>query len=307
MHTGILPVDKPQGWTSHDVVARVRRLAGQREVGHAGTLDPLATGLLLLVLGKATRLSRYLMASTKSYCAEVVLGASTNTDDAEGTIHAHGDIAAVSRDAIQSVLPSFTGAIRQVPPAYAAVRQGGERLYALARKGIEVRPEPRSVTIHELRLLGWEPPRLRLFLRCGSGTYVRSLARDIGVALGTFGYLHALRRVESAGFRVEDSFTLAELESGGIQSRLVRSDRAVVGLPAAVVVGEDIRRVRNGGAVRLGADLSEDSLWVSPILVSESSVEEAAIRLYDPSGNLLALAAVDAGTARPFLVFPADM
>src|SRR5947209_3666991 len=155
MYNGILSIDKPQGWTSHDVVARVRRLAGQRQVGHAGTLDPLATGLLLLVLGPATRLSSYLMASPKTYCAEVVFGASTSTDDAEGTIVKCSDASSVTRTAIDAVLPLFTGEIAQVPPAYASVERGGQRLYALARQGIEVRPEPRTVTVHALHPMVW--------------------------------------------------------------------------------------------------------------------------------------------------------
>src|SRR5947209_9286254 len=140
MHNGILPIDKPQGWTSHDVVARVRRLAGQRQVGHAGTLDPLATGLLLVVLGKATRVSSYLMESQKSYRAEVVLGVTTVTDDAEGSIVAQWPVPRLTEIEIERCLGKLTGEIDQVPPAYAAIRQGGQRLYKLARKGIEVTP-----------------------------------------------------------------------------------------------------------------------------------------------------------------------
>jgi tRNA pseudouridine55 synthase len=283
---GILPIDKPPGWTSHDVVARVRRLAGQRQVGHAGTLDPLATGLLLVVLGPATRLSGYLMASPKAYCAEVVLGAQTNTDDAEGKVIGQGEYAGVMREGIEAVLPRFVGEILQVPPAYAAVKQGGQRLYVLARKGIAVQPQARTVAINALRVLAWEPPRLRLFVECGSGTYIRSIARDLGEALGTCAYLHALRRVRSGAFRVEEAASLERLEQEGVAAWLRRPDYAVLDLPAVVASGEDARRVGHGGAILLGHDVA------------------GRVRLYDGNGHLLALAEARAGTVKPFLVFP---
>jgi tRNA pseudouridine55 synthase len=286
MYSGILPIDKPQGWTSHDVVARVRRLAGQRQVGHAGTLDPLATGLLLVVLGSATRLSSSLMASPKAYCAEVVLGVQTNTDDAEGEIIGRCECTAVTGEAIETAARTLVGAISQVPPAYAAVKQGGKRLYALARKGVEVRAEPRLVTVHVLRILSWERPRLRLYVECGSGTYIRALARDLGEMLGVGGYLHALRRVRSGAFRVEDACTLDRLVGEGVAPFIRRPDLAVADLPAAVVGGAEARRVAHGGAVPLDADAA------------------SAIRLYDEAGRLLALARARDGVARPFLVFP---
>lgn len=286
MLDGILPIDKPQGWTSHDVVARVRRLAGQRQVGHAGTLDPLATGLLILVLGSATRLSSYLMEASKTYCAEVVLGTRTNTDDAEGVIVGQGDASGVSREDVEGVLSRFVGEISQVPPAYAAVKHKGQRLYTLARKGIEVEPEPRSVTIHHLQVLAFAPPRVRLVVECGSGTYIRSLARDLGGSLGTGAYLHALRRVRSGAFGIDDTCTLTRLAEDGVQSHLRRPDLAVHNLPATVVQGEDVRKVLHGGPAPL------------------TELTTSHIRLYDEAGRLLALGAPHRDIVKPFLVFP---
>jgi tRNA pseudouridine55 synthase len=285
---GILPIDKSQGWTSHDVVARVRRLAGQRQVGHAGTLDPLATGLLLVVLGSATRLSRYLMESRKAYCAEVVFGTRTNTDDAEGIIVASGDCdwSRLRREKIEAAIPRFVGEIMQTPPAYAAVKQDGQRLYALARKGVDVRVEARPVTVHEIRILGWEPPRLRLFVECGSGTYIRSLARDLGDVLGTRGYLHALRRVSSGAFRVAEAATLEVMEEHGVEPYLRRPDLAVISLPAVVVRGPEAFQVIHGAPVAL------------------RTCAAGMVRLYDELGRFLAVGEVRGSTLKPCLVFP---
>jgi tRNA pseudouridine55 synthase len=290
--SGLLPVDKPQGWTSHDVVARVRRLSGQRQVGHAGTLDPLATGVLVLVLGGATRLSSYLMNSTKIYRAEVVLGATTVTDDAEAPVEGYRDPSAVTRAAIEEQLGRFHGEIDQVPPRYAAVRQRGEKLYVLARKGVEVRPEPRRVRIDRIEVEMWCPPRLRLRVECGPGTYVRALARDVGAALGVGGYLHALRRLASGSFTAERAVSLERLgdavASGGTEAlaaRLEPPDRAVLDWPAAAVGEEASRRVLNGQAISVGRPVSGN------------------LRVYGPTGDFLALAEGRGPVVKPFLVF----
>lgn len=286
MISGILAVDKPAGWTSHDVVARVRRVAGQKQVGHAGTLDPLATGVLLLVLGDATRLSSYLMESTKVYCAAVVLGASTVTDDAEAPLAERCDLGNLTRARIEECLAAFTGVIRQTPPAYAAVRHAGEKLYALARRGETVQPAARTVRVDAIDLLSWDPPQARLRVRCGPGTYLRALARDLGAALGVGGYLHALRRTSSGGFSLRDCVALDALrDAAQILPCLQPPDRAVAHLPALVLDDAGADRVRNGRPVGLGGAAS------------------GTVRLYGPTGSMIGLGTVDGTTVRPFRVF----
>lgn len=286
MIDGILPIDKPAGWTSHDVVARVRRVAGQRQVGHAGTLDPLATGVLVLVLGSATRLSSYLTHTEKVYCAEVVLGATTVTDDAEAPLEHYQDAAHLVETDITEALARLVGQIDQVPPAYAAIKRGGRKLYELARQGIDVEPVPRRVTIDTIDLLAWHPPRLRLRIRCASGTYIRALARDIGTSLGVGGYLHALRRVASGSFNTLDAVTLPRLRDvASVAAAAYPLDRAILDLPAATLDPDETRRIRNGQAVTLGVAGS------------------GTIRLYGTAGKLIALGECRGTTVRPIRVF----
>jgi tRNA pseudouridine55 synthase len=201
-----LLVDKPSGWTSHDVVAKVRGLSRQRQIGHTGTLDPMATGLLVLCLGRATRLVEYMVGHDKAYTGIIQLGASTTTDDAEGEVTERAPVPALTADDQRRVAAAFTGRIEQVPPAYSAVKVAGQRAYAVARKGGAVSLGARPVTVYEMALELEGSDRLRIEVRCSSGTYVRSLARDMGVALGTLGHLAALRRKSVGGFGVEDAF-----------------------------------------------------------------------------------------------------
>jgi tRNA pseudouridine55 synthase len=284
--SGILPVDKPVGWTSHDVVARVRRIAGQKQVGHAGTLDPLATGVLLVVLGDATRLSSYLMESTKVYCAEMVLGVATATDDAEAPILRQHDVSQLSRARVEACLPAFMGTLQQVPPAYAAVRHGGEKLYTLARKGVTVQPEPRSVVIQSIELVAWRLPRVRLRIQCGAGTYIRSLARDLGAELGVGGYLHALRRTRSGSFSTAHCSTMELLNRADSLATCIQPlDRAVPDLPAGILVDHEVETLRTGRPVSVGA------LCVG------------TVRLYDQTGTLIGLGTADGGTVKPTRIF----
>jgi len=255
-------------------------------VGHAGTLDPLATGVLLVMLGQATRLSSYLMSAPKVYCAEVVLGASTATDDAEAPAQDVRPVTQVARTDIDRCLLSFLGPICQTPPVYAAVRQGGEKLYKLARKGVPVEPVARQVEIHRIHVQAWSPPRLMLRIECGSGTYIRSLARDLGAALEVGGYLHGLRRVASGAFHAEACYTLAELESAAsIEGCLEPLDRAVLELPAAMLHPIDVQRVQHG----------------LPILAERET--DGLVRLYGTEGTLLALGEARGGQIRPVRVF----
>ena len=219
---GVLVCDKAAGMTSHDVVARVRRLAGQRRVGHGGTLDPPATGVLVLALGRATRLLPFLPTEPKRYRAEVAFGAETDTLDATGTVTATADAAGVDEAALRAALAGFVGPQLQVPPMVSAIKLGGERLYAKARRGEEVDRAPRPIVIQELELLGFtggERPRATLEVACSGGTYVRSLAADLGRVLGTLAHLAALRRTAVGRFIDADAHTLGELEglAGGEQ------------------------------------------------------------------------------------------
>jgi tRNA pseudouridine55 synthase len=283
---GILPVDKPAGWTSHDVVARVRRIIGQRQVGHAGTLDPLATGVLVLVLGSATRLSSYLMDAPKIYCAEIVLGATTVTDDAEAPLLRQVDPSHLVDADVAVVLARYIGHIDQVPPAYAAIKRGGQKLYELARQGIEIEPVPRQVTIEAIDLLSWNTPRLRLRVRCAAGTYIRALARDIGASLGVGGYLHGLRRIASGSFTTRDTAPLAQLtDVAGVAASVYALDRAVLDLPAAMLDPAETRQIRNGQMVTLGRPTG------------------GTIRLYGATGSLVALGECRGNMVQPVRVF----
>lgn len=210
--TGLVVVDKEAGWTSHDVVARCRRIFGQRRVGHAGTLDPDATGVLLVGLGRATRLMRFLTALPKTYEAEVVLGTATSTLDASGEVTGTWEMDGVSLAEIRAAADGLTGDIEQVPPMVSAVKIGGRRLHALAREGIEVDRPPRPVSVYRFDVSpGLTPGVFRIEVECSSGTYVRVLAGDLGAALGGGGHLRNLRRTRIGSFSVEDARLVDEL------------------------------------------------------------------------------------------------
>ena len=209
---GVLVVDKPAGMTSHDVVDEVRRTFGWKKVGHAGTLDPLATGVLVLLVGAATRSQPRFLNDDKEYRGRIVFGAETTTHDAEGEVVArHEGPLAIDRATLEAALAAFRGEIRQLPPMVSAVKHKGKPLYKYARKGVEVEREERPVTIHRLDLLALEGLEAEVDVRCSKGTYVRTLAHDIGRRLGCGAYLKALRRTRSGPFSVKDARPLAEL------------------------------------------------------------------------------------------------
>ena len=249
--TGILPVDKPEGPTSHDVVGRARRALRLRRIGHTGTLDPFASGLLLLCLGPATRLAEYLTALPKSYTATLRLGAATDTDDATGSpISESEGWRGVSEDALRAALAAQTGEIDQLPPVYSAKKVDGERAYAAARRGEEVRRTPVRVTIHSIELLRFDPPFAEFTVDCSSGTYIRSIARDAGEALGVGAHLTALRRTRVGRFGVEGALTVETLEDAdAVRSALIAPAEALAHLPAATVDEAGVRALGHGGAV----------------------------------------------------------
>ncbi len=208
---GFLNVDKPLGMTSHDVVAKVRRASGIKKIGHAGTLDPLATGVLILCVGGATRLSEYAMHGTKRYLARVRLGITTDTYDAEGEIVIQRDASHITRDDLQRLFSRFMGDIQQVPPMYSAIKQDGRKLYDLARAGETVERAARDVRIEALELIDWQPPEFTLDVTCSAGTYIRSLAYDLGEALGVGAHLSGLVRTASGVFTLENATPLDTL------------------------------------------------------------------------------------------------
>jgi tRNA pseudouridine55 synthase len=294
--SAILNVDKPSGMTSHDVVNVVRRVAGQRKVGHAGTLDPMATGVLLICLGQGTRVSEYLMAGRKRYRASITLGASTDTYDAEGQIVRSGGRTDFSRDEIEVALTAFVGQIAQVPPIYSAIKQQGQPAYKLARKGQQVELAPRSVEIDEIVILDWTPPSLLVEVACSSGTYIRSLAHDLGERLGSGAHLAALVRLRSGRFTLEDAASLERIEEafahGQEGSYLMPIDEALLDWPALVLGPDKAQRLVQGQAIEAsepGADEDHARLW----------------RAYSLRGEFLAIVSFDpaSGRWRPHKVF----
>jgi len=288
MFFGFLNVDKPEGLTSHDVVAWVRRRVPRGvRVGHAGTLDPFATGVLVLGVGPATRLCDYVQRQAKTYVATLRLGATSTTDDPEGQISEVADARPPSPDALQAALGKFVGEIEQVPPDYSAVHVRGRRAYELARRGEKPRPEPRRVVVHRMALLDYRWPEAEVEVECGSGTYVRALARDIGAALGVGAYCAALRRTRVGVFSVEEAVGLDDLDP---RQHLLSPLAALSELPTVAVAGDEQWRLLQGRAVVPGQELPS---------------EGGEVAVVDSDGALLAIAEVgsDGRSLRPRRVF----
>ena len=297
---GFVVVDKPPGMTSHDVVARVRRLAGTRRVGHGGTLDPMATGVLVVGVGRGTRLLTYVVGSTKEYAATIRLGQSTVTDDAEGEVVGGAPAGTLTETAVRAGLAALTGDLDQVPSAVSAVKVGGRRAYARVRAGEEVALAPRRVTVSRLELLALRRDTvagtvdLDVEVACSSGTYVRAIARDLGAALGVGGHLTRLRRTAVDGFTLAEAVPLAELAPLAKLAELEPRAPRVVTLPLAAAAarllprrdatGEQARVLGHGGRLpACGTD--------GPYAV------------FAPDGSLVAIVREEAGQARPEVVF----
>lgn len=254
---GIFNINKPKGMTSHDVVARVRRISGQHKTGHAGTLDPMATGVLPVVLGKATRLVEYLSDADKAYRAVLTLGATSDTYDAEGTIVHTPGAEMPSVEAVEKALASFRVELSQLPPMHSAVKVGGKKLYELARVGIEIERQPRQVTITRLEVVEYSPPTLYIFVECSKGTYIRSLAHGLGAVLGTGAYLSALERTRHGPFTIEGAVTLDTLEalfkSCTWQDAIYSPDYILAGWKTHKATPEEERDTIQGKPLRLPA------------------------------------------------------
>lgn len=287
--TGILNMDKPAGMTSHDVVDRVRQMTGQRRVGHAGTLDPLATGVLVVCLGQATRVAEYLMDSDKVYRAEICLGVSTDTHDVEGKVTATAEVN-VGEEEVRRVLASFVGSIQQVPPMYSALKHEGTPLHRLARQGITVEREPRSVEIRNIELLDWTTPLPTIQVACSPGTYIRALARDLGQKLGCGAHLRSLTRLASGHFTLEKAVSLDELAEafaqGNWQELIHPLDEALLDFEPVVVDAETEKRIRYGQQVQ------------APPLdpPKRGGIEGGVCRAYSQTGELIGILRYDSQT-----------
>ncbi|HSJ25020.1 MAG TPA: tRNA pseudouridine(55) synthase TruB [Longimicrobiales bacterium] len=248
---GVLPVDKPIGPTSHDVVGAVRRALRTRRVGHTGTLDPFASGLLLVCVGSATRIAEYLTGLNKRYAAQVRLGVATDTDDATGAVLSEAGATAITRAAVEAVLAGMTGDVLQRPPAYSAKKVAGERAYAAARAGRALELEPVRVRIDELRITVFEPPVLELDVACGSGTYIRAIARDLGEALGVGAHLSALRRTRVGDHDVAGAVPVAELgDTDRVRAAMIPSADALSGMPKVTLDEGQLAHIRHGRPVK---------------------------------------------------------
>jgi tRNA pseudouridine55 synthase len=291
----VLVVDKPSGPTSFDVVRQVRRAAGTRHVGHGGTLDPLASGVLPVCLGEATKLAQFLLDADKEYRVTVALGAETDTDDVQGTVTGRWDTAGVGEEVVHAALARFRGPIEQVPPAYSALKRAGRPLYDYARAGEEVAIAPRAVVIHALELTSFRPAEIDLSVRCSKGTYVRALARDLGRALGVGGHVAVLRRTRSGPFSLADARPLAEVLDAFATG--AAAELPVVALPDAL--GHLARQVVSEAAardLRLGRKLPWEAV--------ATGNQPGRLCVVDPTGALVAVAEPRPdGLARTLRVF----
>lgn len=251
--SGVLVVDKPIGLTSHDVVQIIRRGTGIRRAGHTGTLDPRASGVLVILLGPAVRLSEYVSASDKRYQATIRLGSSTDTFDAEGRITNSSPIEDVTEEKFSEILQTFVGEMEQVPPPYSAVKVKGRKAYEMAREGEEVELEPRIINVYSLDILEWDPPEAVVDVYCSSGTYVRSLANDLGKALGTGAHLVGLRRTKSGRFTLRDATPMRRLQeafdAGNWYKFLIPAAEALADWPMIELDADQVELVRHGHRV----------------------------------------------------------
>ena len=300
---GWVVLDKPAGITSTQAVAQIRRIFNAQKAGHAGTLDPLATGILAIALGEATKTVPYVQDAAKIYRFAATWGEARNTDDAEGKVTGTSDVRP-DQAAIEAMLPRFTGALTQTPPAYSAIKVGGERAYDLARQGEDVALEPRQVQVYEARLVEAESGRAVFEILCGKGTYVRSWVRDIALALGTLGYVSQLRRTRIGGFLEKDAVGLETLtpfmHSPAAFAYLKPLSTALDGIPALAVTGSDTVRLRSGNSILIRANLFAR---MKDGFANDGGLQGQTVFLKDETDAPVALAEIADGELRPFRVF----
>ena len=289
---GIINVLKPPGMTSHHVVSFLRRLTQIRRIGHTGTLDPGAAGVLPACIGKATRVSEFVLQMDKVYRAELTLGKATDTEDVSGTVVAEKEIPHFNERDVKRVLESFLGPGTQVPPMYSAVKIGGKKLYQLARKGESIDRPARDIHIYSMQLLHFTEQKITFDVTCSRGTYVRTLCREIAEKLGTVGHMSFLLRTAVGSFSLQDSYTLEELQALAkeetLSNVLLPPDAALGHIPPVQVTAEQAQRVKNGGSVMLD---------------SASIPAESLVRIYDSKQHFLAVGRIKQGQLKPEKVF----
>ena len=300
---GWVILDKPSGMTSTQAVAAVRRIFDAKKAGHAGTLDPLATGILAIALGEATKTVPFVQEAAKIYRFTARWGEARDSDDSDGKVIGTSDVRP-SREAIETMLPRFTGALSQVPPAYSAIKVAGERAYDLAREGEEVNLEPRQVQVYEARLVSAEQDQAVFEILCGKGTYVRSWVRDLARSLGTLGHVVELRRTRLGPFQEKDAVRLETLtpfmHSPAALAYLKPLSTALDGIPALAVTGSDTVRLRSGNPILIRANMfarMEDGF------AGEGGLQGRVVFLRDQTEAPVALAEIADGELRPFRVF----
>ena len=295
--SGVLLIDKPQGMTSQQVVSKVKYLLksdvhDSKKAGHTGTLDPMATGLLPICLGEATKFSHYQLDAIKSYQAIIKLGEQTDTGDAEGQIIATSPVPHVTQAMLQSVIEQFLGEIMQVPPMYSALKKDGKKLYELAREGIEVERTARPLTIYELSLTPLSDQQLQLTVTCSKGTYVRVLAEDIAKALGTVGHLTALRRIQTGDFEIANAITLADFAALDVAARfdkLLAVDACIHSLPSLLLDDSQSKRIRQGQRLNVKATMLTQQMNLTAnqtIRLFDDHQQFLGTGLLEPNGRL---------------------
>ncbi|MFC2001091.1 tRNA pseudouridine(55) synthase TruB [Chloroflexota bacterium] len=294
---GILNIDKPPGKTSFSIVAMVRRLSGERRVGHAGTLDPAATGVLPVCLGQGTRVTEFLVDATKTYRGQIELGVATDTYDASGKITQQGDPSSISQSQVESALASFRGLIQQIPPMYSAVKHHGQPLYKLARAGIEIERRSRPTKIYHLEIINWQPPVVTIEVECGKGTYIRSLAHDLGQSLGCGANLKSLIRLRCGLFDIEAAISMPHLEDAfhyGYWQHFIYPIDSVLSHWRAMIVSdanEDV--IRKGGSLVLENDDSSCGTGSPEQHYPPGSYAENYRRAYTLDGRFLGILRFD--------------
>jgi tRNA pseudouridine55 synthase len=295
---GVIVVNKPGGMTSHDVVSRIRRIYGTKRVGHTGTLDPLATGVLVICLGQATRIVEYLTATRKEYRATVVFGTTTDSEDATGTVLSETAASHLTEADVQGVLPQFRGSILQTPPMVSALHHEGKRLYELARQGIEVERQARPVEITRLELTSFTPgskAQAEIEVECSTGTYIRTICADLGKALGVGGMMSSLLRTQVGAFTLSEANTLQQLENMKMEDRLNETVRtisdALPDWPRAILISSDIDRIAHGQAVCMAE--------------GQAANEDGNVLLLDEAGTSLGIARIKGRELAPIKVFTA--
>ncbi len=283
MMNGIIIVNKPLGRTSHDIVHIMRKLTGIKKIGHTGTLDPMATGVLPVCIGNATRVADMLTLSDKRYRAELILGMTTDTQDADGEVITECAVTCTENE-IRAAVMSFVGEIEQIPPMYSAIKQNGKKLYELARKGIEVERKSRRVTINSIDILEIDGERVTIDVSCSKGTYIRTLCEDIGMKLHVGAYMNTLERTKTGPFSIEESYTVKEIETlcanGNLEDILIPADRMFEEYPKIKLNPKQVKSVTNG------------------VRMSYNGAEGQSYRVYDDKGKFLCISKIEDGRLR---------